>query len=347
MYGLTSILYEYQAGVPGSRIQLPLWLFWFLLGLLGALIVILLIRDKALRQGLKNVFFSMRRRVRKKKLDSRIKKETKEWEKALAGLGLKAWEVGIESEATAEISEEIKALDKKSEANQKEAASVDSEIEKLKSAQQDYEKGVEDKIKQQEEKKAPHAEHLNQTKENLKRTEADLSHVDKEIRSADKERIDAEKKITKAEQNTALSEEIRQTKVEELKARIFELTKKKEDLEAKRPALEENKSKLLTQRDEDQSRVKEFEQTISSLQNEEKERQKVFDREMKQWQKKKDVIVAKHREIENQKQPLFSRLGKILYEKRIESADLKETYIRIEEIERTIQEFEQKRGELE
>jgi chromosome segregation ATPase len=347
MYGLISIISGYQAAVSGSSILLPLWFFWLLVGLVGALVIILLIRDKALRHGLKNIFSSLRRRVKRTKLEGRIRKETKEKEGALTELGQKAWEIGAKSDATVGIDKDIKALEQKREDNLKEAVVIDSESEKLQSAHQNYKKDVEEKIKLQEEKKSPHAEHLSQTKESLKRNEADLSHVEKEIRAADKEKADAEKEITKTEQNTALSEEMKQTKIAELNARIFELTKKKEELESKRPALEEQKSRLLQQKEDDQNRVKEFDQTISSFREEEKERQKVFDKEMKQWQKKKDVLVDKNKEIDNQKQPLFFRLGKALYEKRVESPDLEDIYTRIEEIEKTVREYEEKRRELE
>lgn len=343
---LASFFANFQPSTPESRVILPLWVFWLLIGLIGALVILLLIRDKALRRGLKNSFLSARRRVQRARLESRIKRETKEREKALNALGQKAWSIGIKLESAADILKSIQALEQKKKGSLKESAGIDSEMEKLQDAHAEYRKSQEEKIKEQEEKKNPHAEHLSQTNESLKQAEADLSHIEKEIRAADKERTEAEKEITKIEENIQLSSEIKQNKIEELKTKVFEMTKKKEDLEVKRPSIEEQKSRLLQQKANDQNKIKEFDQAITAFHEEEKERQKVFEKEQKEWQKKKDVLIKKNKEMEEEKQPLFTQLGKALFEQRVESPELDDIYTRIETIDKAVQEVEEKRKEL-
>lgn len=337
---------DFQPEALGSRILLPLWLFWILIGLIGVLVILLLFRDKALRRSLKKAFLSARLRVKKARLESRIKRETREKEKALVELGQKAWSLGVQSEPAADVLKNIQALEQEKEGVLKEAAGVGTEIETLQKTHAKSRKSQEEKLKELEEKKSPLVEHLSQAKENLKQTEADLSHIEKEIRDADKGKTEAEKDITKIEANTQLSAEIKKIKSEELKARIFEMVKKKEDLEAKRPSIEEAKSKLLQQKTSDQNKIQEFDRMIAELQEEKKERHKVFENEMKERQKKKDNLMKKNREIEEQKQPLFARLGKALYDQRVEIPKLADIYARIETIDKAVQEYKAEREEL-
>lgn len=344
-------LTSFSANLPlismDSRITLPLWLFWLLIGLVGALLILLLIRDKALRRSLKNVFSRARRRVKKGRLEGRIKKESKGKDSALVDLGEKAWSTGVKLEAASDVINDLQTLERKSKEHVKEVEAVEKEIEKLQNSHDEYRKNQDEKIKLQEEAKSPYVEHLNQTKDSLGETEADLSHIEREIRASEKEKNDAQKEITKIEENTKLSDEIKKIKIEELNAKVFEMTKKKEELSEKQPAIEEQKAKLDQQKVKDQEKIKEFDKEIAALREEDKERQKAYEKEMKQWQKKKDTLLEKNKEIEKQEQPLFARMGKIFNEQRIKDPALADIYSRIDAIDKAVQEYETRLSELE
>ncbi len=346
MYILTLFSGFFQRTTPVSSINIPLWVFWLLIGLIGALVILLFIRDRTLRMGLKKLFSTARRRVKKAQMESRIKKENKEKERALTELGQKAWSIGVKPKQGEDVIKNIESLEETKTGFLKENASFDSEIEMLQEAHEKYRKNEEEKIKEQEEQRSPHVEYLSQIKEDLKQAEADLSHIEKEVRTAEKVKTDAEKDITKNGENSELSNEIRQIKIEELKARVFESNKKKEDLEIKRPSIQEQKSKLLQQKTDEQDRIKEYDQIITTFQEEIKDRRKTFEKEKKELQKKKDVLSDKNKEIEEKKKPLFAQLGKSLFEQRVESPELTDTYKRIETIDKAVQEYEEKRQEL-
>ena len=54
----------------------------------------------------------------------------------------------------------------------------------------------------------------------------------------------------------------------------------------------------------------------------------------------------KNKEIDEKKKPLFALLGKSLFEQRVKSPELTDTYKRIETIDKAMQENEVKRQEL-
>ena len=336
----------FQQTDRASAMNIPVWVFWLLIGAIGVLVILFLIRDKALRSGLKKIFSSAKRKVKKAKVDSRIKKEIKEKEKALAELGHKAWSIGVKPVKADDVIKNIESLEERQSGFLKESAAFDSEIEKLQDTHEKYKKTQEKKIKEQEDQRKPHVEYLIQIKEDIKKAEADLSHIEKEIRTAEKVKTDAEKDMAKIEENSELSSEIKQIKIEELKTRIFETSKKKESLEKKLSSIQEQKSKLLQQKTDEQDKIKEFDQFITTYQEEIKERHKLSEKETRELHKKKDVVLDKNKEIKENKKPLFALLGKSLYEQKVKSPELAETYKQIEAIDKAVKENEVKLQEL-
>ena len=337
----------FQQTDRASAMNIPVWVFWLLIGLIGVLAILFLIRDKALRSGLKKMFLSAKRKVKKAQVDSRIKKETKEKEKALAELGHKAWSIGVKPVKADEVIKNIESIEERQSGFLKESAAFDSEIKKLQDTHETYKKAQEEKIKEQEEQRNPHVEYLSQIKEDIKHAEADSSHLEKEIRTAEKVKTEAEKDIAKIEENSELSSEIKQIKIEELKSRIFETSKKKESLDVKLPSIQEQKTKLLQQKTDEEAKIKELDKFISTYQEEIKERHKTLEKETRELHKKKDVVSDKNKEIEENKKPLFAVLGKSLYEQKVKSPELTEIYTQIEAIDHAVKENEEKRKELE
>ena len=344
MFVLLSII-ELQA-TPEGQISLPVWLFWTLIGLIGLFIILLMVRDKKLRTGIKNLFVGAKMRMRRSRIQKKIKTEVKNKEKVLNELGKKAWEIGLESEAAASINKEITELEEQKKEFLKEAESVGGEIDGLQKNISAFIEEQNQKIQAQEETKKPHVERLAQLQDSLKKGQADLSHVDKELKSAEKEKQSSEKEVAKIEADDKLSDEMKESKIQELKAKVFDMEKKKEELDAKRPSLEEQRAESQKQIDKEQNIVKELDQKMKSLRDEEREKQKEVEKEIKKWQKKKDELQGKIENLDKAKAPLLFTLGKTLDEKREDHADLNPLYTQIDSINQLIDELEAKLAEL-
>jgi len=124
-------LIAFQAQPSLQREGLPYWLFWFLLCIIGLLLVFIFLRDKHLRMRISAFLAGARRKSVLIRLKFQLKKKRQKRGSLLQQLGAKAWEKDIPVENSEFIRAELKRLFEKKKASQMEWRKALDELERL------------------------------------------------------------------------------------------------------------------------------------------------------------------------------------------------------------------------
>lgn len=159
-----------QSPSPDSREGLPYWIFWLLLCVILLLVVFIFLRDKSLRQRLNSFFFSIKRKLIKIQLHSKLKKERQKKDELVKELGKRAWKDNIRVSQNEETNKKLDELEK------------------------DREK-INDDLRDIERQREPLFENLGKTIEELRIEERKLAGLYSQIDKADRRIHGLEKRI--------------------------------------------------------------------------------------------------------------------------------------------------------
>lgn len=333
-------LFFLQIEPPLPKGGLPYWIFWFLLCVILLLLTFIFLRDKRLRMRLNSFFTRARRKVVKIRLQTRLRKESQRKKELFKELGKETWKENITVEKSEKISEELKKLEENWSNSLKELDEADAKIEMLANQLKESRHKYEDQIAGKEHELTPYNEKMTETKKREKSLGLDLAKMQRELEAIENNLKAAELEAREAEANPNLFEEENHAKKEESKEKIKNLEKKREKIQKELPILMEEKTKLEKEREKLQARIDDFKKEIKEATEEKKEEIRNFQKEIKEWEKSKEKVRERLREIERQREPLFENLGKIIDELRVDHKKLGIFYSKIDRLGKRIEEIE-------
>ena len=338
---LLAHILEQQPIEPSNGEGLPYWALWFLLCIIILLIFFIFLRDKSLRQRL-NLFFSRaKRRLVKMRLQARLKRENRKKEELIQELGKEAWEEGVNVEKSENTLKELKSLEVKENAAEKELEEAEAKIGKLESQNQATLQKHNEQLQKKEEEIKPYREKMAEAKEKLNLIELSFIQKQKDKEYAEKI-LDAEEKASKEiKTSTKHSEEEKKAKLKEVGENIKNLEKKKDKVHNEIQDLREKKKALEKELAEYQKKIFESESKIKKMEKDKKEQTRRFQKEVKDWRKSKEKAQKKIKDIEKHQEPLFESLGKTIEKHRVTHKILSPYYTQIDRAKRRIREIEE------
>jgi chromosome segregation ATPase len=134
---------------------------------------------------------------------------------------------------------------------------------------------------------------------------------------------------------------------ETLKQKIADLETKKSDLEQSLSQQSEEKAALAADAKVQQKQVDEFNKKIKKNKDFFKHELRKFEKDFKEWEKKRDEVAGQIKEINDKKGPLFYQLGKLIDDERVEHEELQIFYSKLDKTKTRTQELEDKIKDLE
>jgi len=346
MRDLIADIFSSQNVPPGTREGLPYWIFWLLLCIILLLLAFIFLRDKDLRQRINNFFFRTKQKLIKLKLQHRLKKEINKKQTSLLNLGQKAWGEKITVPKGEKITEQLKELEQKINAQKKELKECEEKINFLNSAMLEKNRQFDQEIAEQENIKNLDQEKINTLKEEEKKIESQVLSKQKEIENITRQINDLYESLKlkkESGQNGDKTKEIDPKKVEQ---KISELSEKKNETDNDIKKFVDDKTKLESEQEKFQSKVDEIQQKIDELSEEQKQYTRKYQKEIKEWEKTRNKTEEKIRSLEQDEIPIFESLGKIIDAERIELKELEVFYSQIDRINSKIQELEKQIDDL-
>lgn len=336
---LTSF-FALQQESPLIQEGLPYWALWFLLCIIALLVFFIFLRDKSLRQRL-NLFFSRaKRRLVKMRLQARLKRENRKKEDLIKELGQTAWNESVSAEKSEKIVKELKILESKETAAQKDLEDAELKIEKLENQYGTALQKYDDQIQKIHDEIKPNREKLAEIREKAKLAELSLIQQQKDMEYAEKI-LDAEERSSKEiKSSTKLAVEEKTAKTRVITENLKNLEKKKEKTRTELQAVREKKATLEKEVEKFQKKIMECENRIKKIEKEKREQTRVFQKEIKEWKKNKEKSQKKIKDAERYKEPLFESFGKIIDASRVGNKTLAPLYSQIDRTNRRIKEVE-------
>lgn len=327
---------ERQNITPG-RISVPVWLFWLMIILIVLLALILFIRDKGLRKGMASLLSRTKKRFERSRIQSRIKHQEKDMVEAISALGEKSWRLKILTTETEEIHKELASVDEEIQSRTEEQDKIESEKSKLKEAHEKFLNEQNKKIRDQELKKKPHADKLSLLRNDIEHIEKDLQKKRKDIQKLEEKINSTNKDLENIKSNDKINSTEKKVKIDVFEGDLKTATQDSEALRGKIPSLEEVLDKYRPQLQEEEKKVNEFDHILKNLNEEKKEAQQKFDKEMDVQKKQMDKINKGLDELERRRSPMLEKLGKAVNAQRPDHAELAVFYSRIDSLNSSIQ----------
>lgn len=329
---------------------IPYWVFWFMLVIIFALVVIILIRDKGVREGIKKIFLRIKKEIHGARIKAAISKEkgklTDLWEK----LGEKLWERGLhidgEDENLHEIKRELEHLEHEETRLAQEIGAVQAEIEKTDYTFHQFKGEQETAVKEQENLKNPEVKELSRLKKALNDIEK-AAHEKVKLKSKVEKKLAAHKrKIEEIRLDNDLAKIEKKMKTEEIEKEMETLNREIRDLTEELAPLYEKKGNPEKAIAEIEPKIARYDEKIHSLKEELKARHKEYDQKNREQLRKKGNLLGKKNQINRKKSIRFQRLGKLGFKKtnRIEDEEFNRLYNEIHKVEQAIRDLESQLG---
>lgn len=329
---MTVFLASGMQNVPAGRIALPLWLFWFFIILILGLVVLLFLRDKALRKGVSRLISRTKVKIEKSRIQTRIKRQEKDLEEAMLELGEKSRGIRLEPQGTEEIRRSLTSIDEKAEAHSAEQEKFDSQKADLDKTHEEFVKAQDGKINDVEAKKKPHADRLSLLRDDFTKVEKDLQKSQKEVHRFDGQIKSGQKDLEKIAADTKLSDTEKKVKKDVLQAEMNKNSKESEALKGKIPSLEESLNNLGGQIKEEEKEVGEFDAMLKDLAEEKKDAQQKYEKETGVLKKQSAEINKALDELDRRRKPLFQKFGEAVFKERPENGELTVFFSRIDSL---------------
>jgi chromosome segregation ATPase len=318
------------------REGLPYWIFWLLLCVILLLITFIFLRDKDLRRRLNSFLSGGKRKFMQLRIQVKLKKEKQKKVEVIRDLGRKAWSEDIKVEKAENIYAELHELEKRRNEHQKEWEKVFSKIMALNKQLVDFKQQHLSQIQEQQAFKKPFDKKLADIieKENLQ--EKELHQIEKNIADIGKNLDGTEKEIQRIEENSKIQNNGKSSKKEEFKKKIVHLSAQRDELQQKFPELKKEKEALGKEKEEVQRAIGEANNKIKGIEEIVREQTREFEREIREWEKKKEKVQDRIKEIEHLMEPFFENLGHIFDELRVNHPELVGLYTQIDRSNKTI-----------
>jgi chromosome segregation ATPase len=281
------------------REGLPYWAFWLLIFVIVLLVTFIFLRDKDLRRRLDYLLSGGKRRFLRIRLRVRLRRERQKRQGFIKDLGQKAWSLDLKLAASESILRELGALEKKRRALQDEWQADYVRLEALHKKLGEFKAENERAAAEEEARKKPHEIRWYELKEKSKA-------LDKDFKAAEKGG------------NGGASAEERAQRLAGLAQERASLTA---DMDGVRKALEELDRRAAEVRSRGRIQVLSFEA------------------EIREWEKAKDRVQERIREVERRMDPLFESLGAIVNEVRPDNAELFGLFSTIDRLDKTIEDL--------
>lgn len=335
-------IFSSQTPPPGAKEGLPYWIFWLLICVILLLVVLIFLRDKDLRQRVNEFFLGAKKRFHKLRLQVMLRRENQKITEVFQELGKEAWSENIALELGKGIRKNLDDLETKKKSKEKKLREIESNISALKRRLQEL-------LSTYEEEKKPIEDAQNFLKTELPACQAKEKDVEAKILVQHIEFENASRKINKVnmeihqmKDDSDIPEDEKQRKQSEAEGKINSLRKKKEAADKKITDLLSKKTPLEDERLKLEEKIRDSESELNSLESKQKEQTQKFQKEIKEWEKSKDKVLKALDEIKKKRQPLFTDLGKIFEESRVEHNNLIIYYAQLDRIKIRIQELEEK-----
>jgi len=318
------------------REGLPYWIFWLLLCVILLLITFIFLRDKDLRRRLNSFLSAGKRKFMQLRIQVKLKKEKLKKIEVIRDLGRKAWSEDIKVEKAENIYAELHELEKRRNKHQKEWEEFFSKIMALNKQLVEFKQQHLSQIQEQQAFKKPFDQKLVDIieKENLR--EKELHQIENNMADIRSNLDVTEKEIQRIEENSKFQNNGKISKKEGLKEKVTHLSAQRKELQQKFPELKREKEALGKEKEEVQKAIGEADNKIKGIEEIVREQTREFEREIREWEKKKETVQDKIREIEHLMEPLFENLGHIFDELRVNHPELVGLYIQIDRSNKTI-----------
>jgi len=295
-----------------------------------ALVAVLLIRDRKIRNKVKGFFSLIGIKIKNARVKSKIEKEEKEVSELIIKLGDKGFENRIYPENTEELIEEIKKEKEIIDKFEKALVENEKKIENLKSEHEIFvslkksEIEKEEKVKDPVEKKYKDVSRLvSDLKKESDENEKKIIKIGKGIEKSEEEidRLSKDELLDPDER--AGRREREQKTLEELKKELSERTMRETAIPGELSSLEKEESDL-------KLKLNIFEKSLEKLQDELKETEKKYDEKISELVKKKGHFTGEQTKSSNILKGIYEKLGKVFDKVRLENNDLSVIYIDID-----------------
>jgi len=308
---MTSILFlasSLQSLPDPAREGLPYWIFWLLLSIILLLLFFIFLRDKDLRRRLSAFLSGAKRTMLRLRLQAKLNKERDKKSGLWKELGRKAWSEDIQVEGTAEVCRRLKVLEEEKSARQMEWQEIYSQIEALGKRYENVRKSQHETIRSEEALKKPFKDRM-----------AELKGREKEHK---KQRTQAEKEI----RDGGAGPKAAGPAVDEIRGRLAGIGEEEARLEKEMAAV--------------QAELDARDRKIHEMELKHREEDRISEREIREWEKKKEAVQQRIIELKKTSEPLYESLGKTLDESRIEHKELALCYSQIDGVNKEIQDLQ-------
>ncbi len=337
--GLMMASSSFQTTPEMSGEGLPFWLFWLLLCIILLLIFFIFLRDKSLRQRMSAFLSRARRRMLRRRLQAKIKKEEEKKVLLWKELGKEAWSKEILVEHAEAIFEKLKAFDEEIHTQQLRWHDVFSKIEVLSRQHEETTQGFRNMLREQEANRKEHLEEMGKAqareKELMKSIEG-FRDDDEAARSQLKEIANHPHILKGNDKTTEEERKAKNAKANEVTASLREWS---EELREKRRLAEKEFVHVEKERARVQAMIDVSNQKIRKISNEYKEVRRAQEHEVREHQKTKEKIQQKIIGLKGHMEPLLENLGKMLDESRIDNDDLAIHYFKIDRVDKAIRDY--------
>jgi predicted nucleic acid-binding Zn-ribbon protein len=319
---------------------MPYWLFWVMLVVIVFLAAVILIRDKAIREGVLALLFRVRRKIQDTRVRMRISKERERFSALLTELGKKAWGKVPGPAGTGAIGDQLKAVhDDKSDL----AGQLDGVQKNMTSGREAFELFRDRQagaIKEQEALKAPLVEELDRLKGRLKELEKTTGDMARSRAKHEKKAAGLRTRLQEVRTDDSLSKIEKQTQEEQLRRDIEEQDRLARELEHRLKPLEEQQGNPGKEIEKLKPRIDTYNKEISQLKDKLKARQKEYEARRKEHSKQESALESKSKQLERQADILFKQLGEALYKERFPGTDLDPVYAQLDLVEQAVKRME-------
>lgn len=319
---------------------MPTWTFWLLIGIVVCLAVVILVRDKGIRQGIKNFFKGIKEKIRVSRIKSSIGKENLKLKELFKNLGETAFKQGITVPGCEQEKGQADKLTGDLSGMEKSVADLDSQIEKNKKERDDFNAKQAASIKEAEGQKEPLIKEFNTHKKEASNRQETVSDKGKDKEKLQKKIKSAEEKIREIDNKGAAATPDDANKKTELADSVKQMTATIQELDQAIAVLQGEIPAFTAKTDELAPRIRAFEDQIKTLKEKQKEQEKKSNTLIDELQKKKNALVSQATTAKNQLSSLFTQVGEKLNSNRIENSALTALYQQVDQVVKAIQDLE-------
>jgi len=316
------------------------WVFWLLIFIIVFLVAVILIRDKGIREAVKNLFLRLKKKIRMARIKSKINKENEKKVEILRNLGEEAWKKGIVADLAFEEKGKVDELTAEKKRTETEIEKRNAEIDTQKKALDAFTKKQETLIKEQEEKLEPLEKEFSRVKKELHDWEKDANEKERQIAKLEKKIAAYRQKIEENENDADLSKIEKQQNREEIEKTIGELENNRSQVQQEAESLRSAQPEKAKKTADLEPRIKEFEERIKTLKEKKKTEEKRLEETIDASRSNRNRQVGQQSELQKKLDSLFEKIGERINKKRVESHDLAALYTQIDNQNKIIKDLE-------